>query len=75
MTPNFAIYAPLLIASLLFFSWSCYRRLALVAVGREDDRFDHPGQRIMGVLTYAFGQKKVMAANGRSANCWPLALV
>lgn len=60
MTPNFAIYAPLLIASLLFFSWSCYRRLALVAVGQAEDRFDHPGQRIMGVLTYAFGQKKVM---------------
>ena len=61
MTPNLNIYAPLLIASLLFFSWSCYRRLALVAVGRPEQRFDNPGRRIIEVLLYAFGQKRVMA--------------
>ena len=33
MTPNLLIFAPLLAASLLFFSWSCYKRLSLVAVG------------------------------------------
>jgi len=61
MTPNLTIYAPLFLASLLFFGWSCYRRFALVAVGQAEQRFDHPGQRLMGVLTYALGQKRVMA--------------
>jgi len=61
MTPNFAIYAPLLIASLLLFSWSCYKRLALVAVGQPEDRLENPGRRLLEVLLYAFGQKRVMA--------------
>ena len=61
MTPNLTIYAPLFIASLLLFGWSCYRRLALVAVGAPENRFDQPGRRLLGVLTYAFGQKRVMA--------------
>ena len=61
MTPNLTIFAPLFIASLLYFGWSCYRRLALVAVGQPEERFDNPGQRIMGVLTFALGQKRVVA--------------
>ncbi len=61
MTPNFSIYAPLFIASLLLFSWSCYRRLALVAVGRPENRFENPGRRILEMFLYAFGQKRVMA--------------
>jgi len=61
MTPNFIIYAPLLAASLLFFSWSCYKRFALIAVGAAENRFDHPDQRLLGVFTYALGQKRVMA--------------
>ncbi|MFZ2948246.1 MAG: hypothetical protein WA003_02060, partial [Desulfuromonadaceae bacterium] len=61
MTPSFFIYAPLLAISLLFFSWSCYKRLALVAVGTAENRFDQPGKRILNTLLYAFGQKRVMA--------------
>jgi Fe-S oxidoreductase len=61
MTPNLTIYAPLFIVSLLCFGWSCYRRLALVGVGQPEQRFDNPGRRIMGVITYALGQKRVMA--------------
>ncbi len=61
MTPNFIIYAPILVASLLLFSWSCYRKLSLVTVGKPEDRFQEPGQRLMDVLLYAFGQKRVMA--------------
>ena len=61
MTPNLAIFAPLLAASLLFFGWSCSKRLALVAVGRSEDRFDNPGQRLLEVFRYAFGQKRVVA--------------
>ncbi|MGB9081374.1 MAG: (Fe-S)-binding protein, partial [Desulfuromonadaceae bacterium] len=61
MTPNFTIYAPLLAVSLLFFSWSCYKRVALVSIGTAEDRFDQPGRRILNTLLYAFGQKRVMA--------------
>jgi Fe-S oxidoreductase len=61
MTPNFTIYAPLLIASLLFFSWSCYRRISLVTVGKAEDRFQEPGRRFLDVFLYAFGQKRVIA--------------
>lgn len=61
MTPNFAIYAPLLAASLLFFCWSCYRRFSLVAVGVPEDRFQQPGQRLINMFQYAFGQKRVVA--------------
>lgn len=55
------IYAPLLAASLLFFSWSCYKKLALVTIGTAENRFANPGQRILGALFYAFGQKRVIA--------------
>ncbi len=61
MTPNFAIYAPLLAVSLLFFCWSCYRRFSLVAVGMPEDRFQQPGQRLFNMFQYAFGQKRVVA--------------
>jgi len=61
MTPNILIFAPILIASLLLFSWSCYKRLALVAVGAADERLDNPGQRFLETLLYAFGQKRVVA--------------
>ncbi len=61
MTPNFIIYSSLLAFSLLFFCWSCYKRFALIAVGQTENRFENLDQRLMGVLTYAFGQKRVMA--------------
>ena len=61
MTPNITIFAPLLIASLLIFSWSCYRRLSLVNVGKPEDRFQNPAQRLLGVFLYAIGQKRVIA--------------
>ncbi|RQW77413.1 MAG: 4Fe-4S dicluster domain-containing protein [Geobacter sp.] len=61
MTPNFAIFAPLLLASLALFAFSCYRRLALVAVGKAEERFDQPLVRLKDVLLYAFGQKRVIA--------------
>ncbi len=61
MTPNLIIFAPLLVASLVFFVQNCSRRLALVAVGMPDDRLRQPGQRLWGALRYAFGQKRVLA--------------
>jgi Fe-S oxidoreductase len=60
MTPNPAIFAPLLIASLVFFAVSCYKRIGLVALGRPEERFDAPGTRLREMLLYAFGQLRVV---------------
>ena len=61
MQPSPALFAPILIASLLFFAWSCYSRLRLVALGRPENRTDNPGLRLWDMLLYAFGQKRVVA--------------
>src|SRR5512133_1360560 len=61
MQPNQAFFTPLLIASLILFTWSCYQRLSLVALGREEQRFNNPGTRLGAMLQYAFGQKRVLS--------------
>jgi Fe-S oxidoreductase len=60
MTPNPAIFAPLLLAAFIFFAVSCYRRFSLVALGRPDDRFQEIGARVREMLVYAFGQLRVV---------------
>jgi Fe-S oxidoreductase len=61
MQSNQAIFAPLFVASVALFIWSCYQRLSLVALGAGDDRFSLPGARIGAALHYAFGQKRVLS--------------
>jgi len=61
MSSTSTIFTPLLIASLLFFAWSCFQRFSLVTVGTEEDRFSDPGKRISEMLLYAFGQKRVVS--------------
>ena len=61
MTPSSVLFTPLLIASLLFFVWSCYRRFSLVTVGTSEDRFSNVWRRIGETLLYAFGQKRVVS--------------
>jgi Fe-S oxidoreductase len=61
MSPSPAVFAPILIASLLLFAWSCYSRLRLVRLGRPENRTDNPGLRLWDMLLYAFGQKRVVA--------------
>ncbi|HEY6872230.1 MAG TPA: (Fe-S)-binding protein [Geobacteraceae bacterium] len=61
MTPNPAIFAPILIAALALFAVSCYRRFSLVTMGSAEDRFHSLDKRIGDMLLYAFGQKKVVA--------------
>lgn len=61
MTSTSAVFTPLLIASLLFFAWSCYRRFSLVTMGTSEDRFSDPVKRVGEMLLYAFGQKRVMS--------------
>jgi Fe-S oxidoreductase len=61
MSPSPAVFAPILIAALLLFAWSCWQRLRLVLLGRPESRFDNPGLRLWDMLLYAFGQKRVLA--------------
>ena len=60
MTPNPAVFTPLLIASLMFFAWSCYRRFGLLSLGKQENRFEHVDLRIWDMLLYALGQKRVV---------------
>jgi hypothetical protein len=60
MQPDPVVFAPLLIAAALFFCWSCYARLGLVALGAAENRFDHPGQRLKAMFSLALMQKRVL---------------
>lgn len=60
MSINQVIYIPLFAVSMLFFAYSCYRRLQLISLGTAENRTDRPGARLLGMLTYAFAQKRVV---------------
>jgi Fe-S oxidoreductase/nitrate reductase gamma subunit len=61
MTPNPTVFTLLLIAALALFAWGCWKRLSLIALGGPEDRCNDIGQRVASMLTYAFGQKRVLA--------------
>ena len=60
MTPNPAIFTPLLLAALCLFAVNCYRRFSLVTLGQPEDRFHSIGRRIADMLIFAFGQVRVV---------------
>ncbi len=60
MSINQSIYIPMFAVSILFFCYSCYRRLQLISLGTAENRTDHPGARLVGMFTYAFAQKRVV---------------
>jgi Fe-S oxidoreductase len=60
MTPNPAVFAPILLAALVFFAWSCYRRFSLVLLGLPEDRLSNPATRVKEMLLYAFAQLRVV---------------
>jgi Fe-S oxidoreductase len=60
MTHNPAIFAPILVGALVFFAWSCCRRLNLLLLGQPEDRFSNPGARLKNMFLYAFAQLRVM---------------
>ncbi|MBU5613825.1 (Fe-S)-binding protein [Geomonas azotofigens] len=43
------------------FVYSCQQRLGLLGIGAREDRFDRPGARLAAAMSYAFGQKRVLA--------------
>lgn len=61
MQPDSTLFTPILIASLLVFCWSMYRRLGLVALGRPDGRGVNLLRGLREMLLYAFAQKRVVS--------------
>ncbi|WP_224981693.1 (Fe-S)-binding protein [Geomonas agri] len=60
MTPQTVIFTTLLVASLLFFCWSVYRRFSLLCYGQPEERLDQPARRLSEMFLYAFGQLRVL---------------
>lgn len=58
MTP--VLLTLLILIAVGFFSFTLYRRFLLLRAAKPDCRFDRVGERIKGVLVYAFGQKKFL---------------
>ena len=61
MLINNTLFIPLLVIALMTFCYSCYQRLQLVTCGSPENRFDRPLERLAGTLSYAFGQRRVLA--------------
>ncbi|MBU5636181.1 (Fe-S)-binding protein [Geomonas sp. Red69] len=60
MMPQTAIFTTLLVASLLFFCWSVYRRFSLLCYGQPEERLDQPARRLAEMFLYAFAQLRVL---------------
>jgi Fe-S oxidoreductase len=60
MSLHAMIFTPLLVVSLLFFCFSLYRRLSLVALGQTTHSFVGFGTGLREMLINAFGQKRVI---------------
>ncbi len=61
MTPNPALFAPLLLVALAVFTWGCWKRLSLITLGKPEERGGSFVVRCGSMFTYAFGQKRVLA--------------
>jgi len=61
MSLHQSVFIAIFALSLLSFVFSCYQRLQLVAIGGAENRFGNPGTRLLGMFSYAFAQKRVLA--------------
>ena len=61
MTLKNILFILLFISALLFFIWSCRNLIKYMLVAqKQDKRFDNIGERILRVLSIAFGQSKLL---------------
>jgi len=54
------LFAPFFAAALLLFALGCWRRFRLVSLGAAENRFDRPAKRLGRMVSYAFGQARVV---------------
>ncbi|MBI5472334.1 MAG: 4Fe-4S dicluster domain-containing protein [Ignavibacteriae bacterium] len=57
---NSIIFAVVLVAAFAFFAYNVNRLIAYLKLGKKENRFANPGQRIKNVLTIALGQSKLL---------------
>ena len=55
------IFAILLVGGVLFFLKNAFRLLAMICLGRTENRFDRLIDRFKGMLVYGFGQLRVVS--------------
>jgi Fe-S oxidoreductase/nitrate reductase gamma subunit len=60
MTSTVTAFIIVLVLSVAFFFYSCYRRFGLILKGKPDNRFDSLFRRFWNMLYYAFGQRRVV---------------
>ena len=60
ITAERLVFAVLVLISLAIFLRRAYVLLAMVSLGRWENRFDHLWQRFKGMVTYGFLQKRVV---------------
>ena len=56
-----AIFTILFMAAAAIFCGLAWKRLSLISLGKQENRFDNIPARIKEMLLFAFGQKKVLA--------------
>jgi len=54
-----ALFIVLLVVALGWFAWLMYRRIAVIAAGQPQNRFDHIGRRIGAFFTQGIAQTKI----------------
>lgn len=54
------LFIPLFVFAIVFFLWNGFRIIARICLGRWDNRFDHLWSRFRDMLTYGFGQIRVV---------------
>src|SRR6185369_6816336 len=61
MSPNSAVFVPILVAAIIVFAWNCYNRLGLVAVGQPEERPLDVMAGVRELFRYAFARKRVVS--------------
>src|ERR671938_961406 len=60
MSTQSVVFVVLLVVAAGFFSYNVQRLVSYLRLGRAEDRFDHPLQRLKNVLVIAIFQKKIL---------------
>ncbi len=58
--PANLLFAAILAAAIYFFAVTVKKLYRILLLGQPEDRFDQLGRRILGVLTFVLGQKRVV---------------
>lgn len=64
---GFGVFITLLALSIVWFFWLMYRRIAVIASGQPQNRFDRIGKRIGAFFTLGIAQTKIRDRRFRSA--------